>query len=87
MGLQDWKKYSETKESPGMGWSMEYYSNEDNYSYVKAWHTSVSNAEMKRRGHAGTFIVGIRDGDHEEKKYFKTKAQAKTYAMRYMKTH
>jgi len=89
MAIKDWEKYSEHEESAGMGWSVEYYREDDKYSFVKAWHTSVSPYEMKKRGHRGAFIVGARKGrsGQEVKKYFKTKSQAISFAKSYMRSH
>lgn len=89
MATKDWVKYAENEESAGMGWFIEYYRRNDQYSYVKAWHTSVPLDEMKKRGHVGAFIVGARIGRDgiETKKYFRTKQQAISYAMGYMRSH
>lgn len=70
--IETWKDYY-----PSVTWA------KSRNNWVRVWKTGLPLREMKRRGHAGTFIVNIKG----KKTYFKTKTEALVFAKNYMKKH
>ena len=77
-----WKQIEAWKDfHPSVTWAK---SRDD---WVSVWKTGLPLKEMKRRGHAGTFIVSVSTSRSisKNKKYFKTKSCAIAFAKAYMR--
>lgn len=62
-----------------------WYGKHNKYSYVRVWKPALSKRERDRRG-INTYGVFTRIGNGEgEKKFFKTRTQAITEALKFMR--
>jgi len=63
-----------------------WYGKHNKYSYVRVWKPAISKGERDRRG-INTYGVSMRVGRDSdgEKKFFKTRTQAITEAMKFMR--